>query len=153
MVIVDLAADQVTEGAESLRLTVGSTTSNPVTVNDTSTAPVLPTHSLSANQSSVNEGSTATFTISTTNVTGGTAVPYTLSGITAADVVGGTLSGDAVIASNGQATISVPIAADQTTEGTETLTVTVQGKTASTQILDTSLTPDHRLPIERKAEA
>jgi len=100
-----------------------------------------PSYSVSANQSSINEGSTASFTVTTTNVASGTALAYTLSGVSASDITGGSLSGTTTVGSNGQATISVPIAADQTTEGNETLTVTVQGKTASTTITDTLTTP------------
>ena len=48
------------------------------------------------------------------------------------------MSGTATVGSNGQATISVPLAADNLTEGTETLTVTAQGKSASVTINDTS---------------
>jgi len=85
----------------------------------------------SAQQTSVGEGSTATFTLSSTNVASGSSLTYTLSGVAASDITGGSLSGTTTVGSNGQATISVPIAADQTTEGSETLTVTVQGKSAS----------------------
>ena len=99
-----------------------------------------PTYSLSASSSSVNEGSTATFTLSTTNVASGTSVSYSISGVSSSDVTGG-LSGSVSVDSNGQATISVPIVADSSTEGSETLTVTAQGVSASTTINDTSLAP------------
>ena len=49
---------------------------DPSTVNTTVSEP------------SVNEGSSATFTLSTTNVAAGTAVAYTISGVSSADVVG-----------------------------------------------------------------
>ncbi|NBR24964.1 MAG: VCBS repeat-containing protein, partial [Micrococcales bacterium] len=104
----------------------------------TSTTPATPTYSITANQSSVNEGSTATFTVSTTNVASGTSLAYTLSGVSASDVTGGSLSGTTTVGSNGQAPISVQIAADQTSEGNETLTVQVQGKSASTRVIDSS---------------
>ena len=96
------------------------------------------TYALSAGSSSYNEGSTATFTLTTTNVTSGTSVPYTLSGISAADISGGLLSGSVTVNSSGVATISVEIVADSLTEGAETLTVTAQSKTASVTINDTS---------------
>jgi hypothetical protein len=38
----------------------------------------------------------------------------------------------------GRATIAIPITSDRTTEGDETLTVTVQGQSASTNIVDSS---------------
>ena len=100
-----------------------------------------PTYSISRASTAVDEGSTASFTLSTTNVAAGTAVAYTVSGVSSADVVGGALSGSVNVGSNGQATISIPIAADNLTEGTETLTVTSQGASASTTINDTSTTP------------
>jgi len=104
--------------------------------------PVLnPSYSLSAFASSVNEGSTASFTLSTSNVAAGTALSHVISGVQAADIVGGQLNGSVNVGSNGQATISIPIAADNLTEGTETMTVTVQGQSASVSILDTSTTP------------
>ena len=98
-----------------------------------------PTYILTSSESG-NEGSTATFTLTTTNVASGTSVPYTLSGISAADITGGLLTGSAIVNSSGTATISVGIVADNLTEGAETLTVTAQGKSASMTINDTSKT-------------
>jgi hypothetical protein len=110
-----------------------------VVINDTSVL-ATPTYALSAIGTSVDEGFTATFNLTTTNVAVGTAVPYTLSGvgITSSDINGGQLSGTAVILQNGTAVFLLPIAADSTTEGPETLTVTVAGKTAQIVINDTS---------------
>jgi hypothetical protein len=99
---------------------------------------VQPTYSLAGSFTSVNEGSTATFTLSSTNVAAGTQVAYTLSGVSAADVQGGALTGTAIVDSGGLATISVALLADTLTEGAETLTVTAGGKTASTTVNDTS---------------
>ena len=45
---------------------------------------------------------------------------------------------DCVITQNGTAVILVPIAADSTTEGPETLTITVEGKTGQIVINDSS---------------
>ena len=96
------------------------------------------TYSLSPASSLINEGNVATFTVNTSNVPIGTSVPYTLSGISVADVSGGSLTGVTSVASNGQATISVLLANDNLTEGTETLTVTAGGASASAQINDSS---------------
>ena len=90
----------------------------------------------------VNEGDTVTFQLLTTNVEWGTSLSYSLTGISTGDLSSGSLSGEVVVAQNGSdglATITVPIAADSLTEGTETLTVSVQGQSASVTILDTSL--------------
>ena len=136
-----LLNDNLTEGPETLTVTAQGATAS-ILINDTSTTPV-PTYSVTAASSSINEGSTAILTLSTTNVASGTSVPYTISGagINGNDIVGGQLTGTAVVDSNGKATISIPIAADQTTEGQETLTVTAQGATASIVITDTSVSP------------
>lgn len=95
-------------------------------------------YSISANASTASEGQTATFTLSTANVAAGTLVTYTISGVSAPDVVGGNLSGSVTIGADGRATISIPIAADNLTEGNEDLTVQVQGQRATITILDTS---------------
>jgi hypothetical protein len=99
---------------------------------------ITPSYQLTTNLISINEGSIASFTLTTTNVASGTSVPYMLSGISAADVSGGSLSGNAVINSSGVATISVTLLNDSLTEGAENLTVTAGGVTASLIINDTS---------------
>jgi hypothetical protein len=96
------------------------------------------TYSLASLNPSINEGSTATFILTTTNVASGTSLAYTLSGISLADIPGGSLSGNAVVNASGVATISIPTVADKQTEGSENLTLTIQGQTASVTIIDTS---------------
>ena len=96
------------------------------------------TYALSAGSTSIDEGSSVTFTLSTTNLASGTSVPYTLSGISGADISGGSLSGNAIINASGVATVSVTLLNDLLTEGQETLTITAGGATASTVINDTS---------------
>jgi hypothetical protein len=87
----------------------------------------------------VNEGSTAVFTLRTTNLPSGSNVPYTLSGVNSLDVMGGSLSGTAFVGSNGQATINVSLLNDSLTEGNETLTVKAGTATASVSVIDTSV--------------
>ena len=86
---------------------------------------------------SVNEGSTATFTF--TNVGNGIALQYTLTGpgISSNDILGGELVGFARV-NSGAATISIPIANDNLTEGPEKLTIKIFGATESILINDTS---------------
>jgi len=134
---VPLASDLTTEGNETVTVTVQGQTSS-MTVVDASTTPV-PTYALAANAGSVNEGSTATFTVTTTNVASGTSLAYMISGVSAADVVGGSLSGTATVGSDGRAVVSVDLVADRITEGDETLVVLVQGKSATLTIKDTSI--------------
>ena len=138
-VSVGVVADSLTEGAETLVFTSRGISASAV-INDTSIA-IVPTYLLTAGSVSVNEGGTAIFTVTTTNVPFGTNLSYTLSGagITPSDIVGGQLSGNISINSGGVATIFVSLAADLTTEGPETLTVTVAGKTAQIAVNDTSM--------------
>jgi uncharacterized delta-60 repeat protein len=138
---VTLLNDSLTEGFETLIITAGGASAS-TTVNDTSRAP---TYALTASSTSVNEGATVTFTLTTANVANGTTVPYTLSGVSNADVSGGSLSGNMVVDANGLATISVVLVNDVLTEGAETLTVTAAGSTASTTVNDTSRTPTYAL--------
>ena len=96
-------------------------------------------YSISSNFSNADEGGTASFTLTTKNVTAGTAVPYTISGVSAADI-SGSLSGTALVNTSGVATISVTLVNDNLTEGAETLTATAGGASASTTVNDTSKT-------------
>jgi len=136
---VTLAADATTEGAETLTVSVAGKTAS-ATVNDTSIAPV-PTYALAADAASVNEGGTATFVLATTNVAAGSSFDYTITGVSAADVTGGKLSGSAIVGADGKAVISVGTVADSLTEGAETMTVSVAGKSAAVTVADTSTTP------------
>ena len=131
---VTLLNDNLTEGAETLTVTAGGASAS-TTVNDTSKS--VATYSLSNSSYSVNEGGTASFTLTTEDVVPGTAVPYTITGVSAADVSGG-LSGTAVVNASGLATISVTLLNDNLTEGAETLTVTAGDASASTTVNDTS---------------
>ena len=99
----------------------------------------VPNYELSISSNTVNEGSTAIFTLTTINVASGTSVPFTLAGISAADVSGGSLSGNAVVNSSGVATISVTLLNDLLTEGPETLVLTVNNISSSVVINDSSL--------------
>ena len=131
----DILSDQLTEGSETLVLTVGSATASTV-INDTSKS--LATYSISASNPSVNEGGTLTFTITTANSATGTYVPYTIYGVSSADVMGGLLSGNALVNGNGIATVSIALLNDFLTEGDETLTISAGGVTASSNVSDTS---------------
>jgi Ca2+-binding RTX toxin-like protein len=138
---VALLADQTTEGQETLTVTIdGTDASASVVVNDTSLDP--PVYTLVADTAAVNEGATASFTLTTENVDEGTQVAYSISGVGAADI-NGNLTGVAIVGSDGTATIQVALRADQTTEGQETLTVSIDGTTATASVVvnDTSHDP------------
>jgi len=102
---------------------------------------VIPTYELVADAAFVDEASVATFTLKTTNLEPGTSVTYALSGITKSDIVGGLLSGNTIIDTNGSATITIPISADGVTEGSEILTLTVGDSSVSVTVNDTSFGP------------
>ena len=109
-----------------------------------STAAVVTAYSVAASNPSVNEGSLVTFT-ATTNAPAsdfpvGGKLAYTLSGVNAADVQGGALTGTATIDANGKAVFSVQLISDTVLEGTETLSATVYGATAKVSVLDASST-------------
>lgn len=102
-----------------------------------------PTYTLSSNatNSQVNEGTILTVTLTTTLVANNTNVPWTVTGISAADLVGGSLTGNFVIQNN-TATASFIIKNDALTEGVETFVLTLDsiGASISINVLDTSVT-------------
>ena len=98
-----------------------------------------PTYSLTAANTSVDEGATAVFNLVTTNVTAGTTLTYSIAGVTSADLTSGLLTGTVAAGSDGKASINIGIKADNLTEGAETLTLTLSGAAASTIVKDTSL--------------
>lgn len=142
-------ADLTTEGSETgtIQIRTGSTSGTIVatdtfTINDTSTTPV-PTYSVTA-PASISEGQTGGMNVSTTNVSNGTTLYWTVT--PAGDF--GTSSGSFTINSNA-GSFNVSPTADLTTEGTETATIQIRtGSTSGTivatdtfDILDTSTTP------------
>jgi hypothetical protein len=139
-----LANDLSTEGSETLYLqyytdsarSVVAGSAVAVTIYDTSKG--TGTYSLSAGSSSVDEGSSASFTVGTANVDVGSILIYSLSGVSAADVVGGLLSGNTTVGAGGKASFAVSLVADLLTEGAETLIATVQDQSASVTVNDTS---------------
>ena len=92
--------------------------------------------SISPVKSAVNEGDSASFTLTTFNVPFGTALSYSISGVSAADLTDGTSSGTTYVGENGQASILVSTKLDHLTEGPETLTIEVNGESASITVLD-----------------
>jgi Ca2+-binding RTX toxin-like protein len=106
------------------------------TVSTDSLNLIVASYTITAQQTSVDEGEIAFFNIVTTKVTPGTVLKYTISGVSSADISGGLLSGNVTIGSDGTARILVGLWADYLTEGAETLTVTIEGQSASTLIND-----------------
>ena len=98
-----------------------------------------PNYLLESNYSTVTEGATFVITLTTTLVANGTSVPYTVTGIDAADLTVGALTGNFTIQSN-TATASFTVRNDLSLENTETFTLTLQGINSSVmvEIQDTS---------------
>ena len=140
-----LANDLTTEGSETLSLSlVNGKASKNVTIGDTSLTPA--TYSLTSDNSSYNEGDTINITLTTTNVDDGTNIPYTVSGITGADLSSGAISGNFNV-SSGTASLSFVLTNDVTTEGTETFTIALNNGEASKSVTinDTSLTKTYSI--------
>ncbi|AXF41506.1 hypothetical protein SHAb15599_00152 [Acinetobacter phage SH-Ab 15599] len=92
---------------------------------------------------SVEEGQTVRFVLSTLNVPNGTLIPFLITGVTETDI-GIPLSGNFTIM-NSSGVIDVPVIKDMTPEGQETMTLTLQngsGVSASMIIQDTSIAPE-----------
>mgnify|MGYP001305750131 CR=1 FL=1 len=139
-VTVNIDADTTTEGQETMTIDLDDVVCSPVSViiNDTSQTPA-PTYSLSA-ATPVDEGDTVVFTLTTSNVADGTVLPFTITGVSAADLTGGTLTGNFTVNSNTAQTI-LSLVADKTTEGTETMTLALDngGASQGVSVNDTSI--------------
>ena len=152
---VALATDALFGESDVLGVTlaVDSTKTASVVVTDT-TLPPVPTYAITA-PATASEGATANFTVATTNVANGTALAYTLSGVNAADVSGGLLTGYAVI-NSGAATIPVALATDALFGESDVFGVTLavdSTKTASVVVTDTTLPPVPTYAITAPATA
>ena len=149
IIVVD---DLTTEGAETYTIEVYNATSNlvathVVTINDTS---VTPTYTGLTAQT-VNEGQDMTFTLSTANMPNGTTVDFVFSG-TATEGIDYTVPGALEFTiNNNTATYTIATIEDLTTEGNETVIMTLNGTdsagystgalTTTGTINDTSTTP------------
>ena len=88
----------------------------------------------------VNEGSTVTTTVTTTNVPSGTTLYWSVDGsVTSADFSSGSMTGSGTT-SNGIFSFSHTLSADLTTEGTESYAMKLYEDSGRTILLDTSAT-------------
>jgi hypothetical protein len=134
-----LANDATTEGTENMTLALnnGLASADVVVITDTS---LDPTYTLSADNTTINEGDTVTITLTTTDIADSTNFAYTVTGVDADDLSSGSLTGNITINSN-TGTAAFTLAEDATTEGAETLTLTLDNGEGSIDITitDTSL--------------
>ena len=102
---------------------------------------VMVNYTLSCNYSAVNEGGSVIISLATTGVSAGTSVPYTITGVTSADLGGASLTGNFVVGTTDSVTLN--ITADSSTEGTETLQLALDNGNSSKSVTinDSSTTP------------
>ena len=103
--------------------TIGSSDAT-VTSTVTGTVSLTTAYYLTRSTSNVYEGNTFDITLTTDGIANDTSVPFTITGVQAADLVRGTLTG-AFIIEDGQATQTFAAVADNTSEGDETFTLTL----------------------------
>ena len=121
--------DTFTEGTETflLELTTSPYPTIAVTINDTSiTPPLIPTYSISPQTGAVNEGSSITFTVTTTNVANGTTLYWVYNGGSSDPVSDFNAYNGSFTISGNSGTFSVSPKADTLTEGSETFAVGVR---------------------------
>ena len=139
---IQTTADQTTEGGEtfSIRLIDHTNVTLDVTINDTSLD--APTYSLSSSPTSVDEGQQFVVTLTTANVSDGTAVPYTITGVNSSDIGGANLTGNLTIGNN-TGSITFTTSADSLNDGEETFKLTlITGEYVDVTINDTSTNPN-----------
>lgn len=140
-----LVSDTVTEGAESFTASIRSTsysgpilaTSTAVTVNDPAAGggSGTPTYTLAASATTLNEGDTVTFTVTTTNVPNGTLLYYSIENVEALDFTDNTLNGSLSINNNG-GSFTKTIKPDLLTEGNQTFNVRLRINSVTDTIVD-----------------
>lgn len=114
---------------------------------------------LTTSASTIEEGQSVTFTLASANVTDSTTVGYSVTGIDSSDLSSGSLTGSFTMTSN-QGQVSFTLASDATTEGTETLNLSLATYDSagaltgtlsnSVSITDTSVgafSPDYTLSV------
>ena len=149
-----VANDATTEGTETFTLTLDNgEASSSVTISDTSLDPAGPTYALARSTTSVNEGGTFTITLTTANVAAATSIPYTITGVTSADIDGASLTGNFVVGSS--ESLAVTVTEDAATEGAETFAIALDNGEASTTVLinDTSIDTTPTYALSSNADA
>ena len=140
--------DSLTDGPETFQMTLdGTSTVVEVAITDTSLSPIVPGYTLGSSTNTVNEGGSFTITLNTLNVDNGTVLPYTITGVSSADLAGASLTGNFVVGTTDSITFNAT--ADATTEGDEGFTITLDNgeSTYNVALVDTSTTPGNSYTI------
>ena len=137
---IPILEDSRFEGNEFLRLTIDTgfdteTKIISITESELNQPAVL---SVSSNVSEIREDEgSVVFSIQTSGYDAGATVDYLITGVSSKDIVGGSLSGSALIDESGAASVSIVAVSDNITEaGGETLTLSVGDFSSSVTILD-----------------
>jgi hypothetical protein len=132
--VVDTTWDYVTEGTETFTLTItpayGTGSAISVAINNV----LHPSYALAASPTSLNEGGNFTVTLTTTDVADNTSIPYTITGVSSADINGASLTGNFTVVS-GTASLVVTTSADYLTEGDETFVLTLNSIGTNVSVL------------------
>ena len=133
-----ITADGLLEGSETLQFSAAGQTVS-VSINDTSNSPI--TYNLVASTATLNEGDDFYVDLVIENGIPNVTYPYAITGISASDLSTGALTGNFISGSVNRQSFTV--SEDFTTEGTETLVISltsIDNVTASIEIADTSTT-------------
>jgi hypothetical protein len=138
---LSVVADQLTEGTETFNIQIRTLSqygdlvliSTPISIIDTSNT--VPIYRFTSIPSSINEGASGTFNISTVNVANGTTLYWTVNyvGLSGLSVTSGSFNITAGVGS-----FSVSPLSDNLTEGPETFTVSLRTGSASGPVIVTS---------------
>lgn len=135
-----VSQDLQTEGAETFTMTLDGITPSVaanVTIADTSQTPAI-TYNLTTSVGNVSEGDTFRVTLTTGNVAAGTELAYTVTGVDAADLSAGNVTGSFVVGTT--EFLDFTLAEDTKTEGIESFMISLDNglATAQIQVADTS---------------
>jgi hypothetical protein len=140
--------DITTEGEESFYVQIRresisgpiAINSGVITINDTS---LFPSYFVSANTTTVDEGNTVSFTVTTTSIANNTTLYYNTSQITgtinASDFLDSSLSGSFIVNDN-TSTIERTLNNDLTIEGSESFAITIRTESIDGPVVATSET-------------
>lgn len=137
---VQLTQDGSVENSELLTFTIDDTAASADVIVlpgvETIVDPEVTTVVVSSDKLTYEEGETITYTITTSNISDGTVLQYSLFGtsITPSDISGGSLYGSFIVLDN-QAKVYVGIEEDLDIERDETLTFSVNGTGAFAQVI------------------
>lgn len=139
---INIAEDTTTEGDETLQLKVGCATKQTV-ISDTS--PGVPVYTLTSSATTVDECDTLSFTLQVDGIADSTNVPYAITGIDAADLASGSLSGNFSADWTDGDTDTVTLTFNKNIDGTEPNTETINfnvdsGKATATVSLTAAAT-------------